>query len=437
MFQDLKDLLETLVPDKDHDQVAANLDIDLITQQVENGVLDVGRLSNWLAKLLKSHCAPMRDESAEAMAEKLEYGANNGNLSTLINGLESLFGFLEAMKLDVANHQIRTFRYILIDETITFQQSHFRKRINDGRLNVTAAKRWYQETYERYLMRDGSRAKCNELRCFEAFLHGLVHLCSSSLKEQQLPVTLHYDQGRMHQLRADVQDTVILQLCITVFNELLSRLRCRNHVPPLAYQTLRGRLLTIADDEMALPGFVPWGEKIEDIAVEITRAAFVAAHYPHPPSIPAEAFDQTRFRLQEIFEDRYNVSEEHLLMQLAKDTLRHADDFQKMSTLAISETQKQYQQSRQARENDLTLPDLENMARMLAHMGVLHWQVWRDLVYLQVEDGSTFAFEENTLEQVSLEDFHGDNRSQEEGTMNDDFSKAKIERQAGHAWDSI
>ena len=436
MFQDLKDLLETLVPDKDHDQVKANLDIDLITQQVENGVLDVARLSKWLARLLKCHCAPMRDESAEAMAEQLEYGANNGNLSTLIDGLESLFSFLEGMKLDVANHQIRTFRYVLIDETITFQQSYFHKRIDNGKLDITAAKAWYRDAHSRYLKWDALSAKGEESRCFEIFMHGLVQLCSSTSRDQPLPVTLSYDQGRMQQLRADVQDTIVLRLCISVFNELLSRLRCQNHIPPLAYLTLQGRLMTIADDEPAQHTFVPWGEKLEEMAVEITRAAFVAAHFPLPPRIPAEAFDRTRCRLQKLIDDCYTLLEEQLLMHLTTETIRHADDFQKMSTLAMSETQKQYQLSRQSRGDNMTLPDLENTARMLAHMGVLHWQVWRDLAYMQVENRSRSASEENAEEQVFPEPFGGNERSPEETVMTDRLSEAQIERQAGHTWDN-
>lgn len=436
MFQDLKDLLETLVPDRDHDQVASNLDIDLITQQVEKGVLDVGKLSRWLAKLLKSHCAPMRDESAEAMAEKLEFGANNGDLSTLINGLESLFGFLEAMKLDVANHQIRTFRYILIEETVTFQQSHFRKRIDDGRLKLAAAKAWYREAWSSYVLRNSIQPKDHDILCFEAFLHGFAELCTSSPMGQQIPITLHYDQGRIQQLRADVQDLVVLRLCVEVFNGLVSDLGFRDHVPPLAYTTLQMRLLTIADDEAAQPGVVPWIEKFAEIATEITRAAFVVSSYPRSPSIPAEAFDHTEARLQVIFENCYAAAEARLLSQLGEETIRHAGIFQKMSTKDISEAQKQYQQNRQAR-GELLLPDPENMARMLAHMGVIHWKVWRDLAYVPDADILRLGTDEIPREKVSLKAFDEDKKSSAENIMNeDDRSKASIENQAGRACDN-
>jgi T-complex protein 11 len=62
MFETPRELLEALVPDWYHPQIVENLDAALLMQQVEKGVLDIVRPSQWIADLLKSHCAPMRDE---------------------------------------------------------------------------------------------------------------------------------------------------------------------------------------------------------------------------------------------------------------------------------------------------------------------------------------------------------------------------------------
>ena len=99
MFDTLRELLENLVPDRDHLQIAENLDTPLLMQQVEKGVLDIVRLSQWIAVLLKSHCAPMRDEWADEMAFKIEKGCANFDMELIVDGLEKLFSFLEAMKL--------------------------------------------------------------------------------------------------------------------------------------------------------------------------------------------------------------------------------------------------------------------------------------------------------------------------------------------------
>lgn len=99
MFEALKELLETLVPDRDHPKIAENLDVPLLMQQVQKGVLDIVRLSQWIADLLKSHCAPMRDEWADEMAAKIKEGFTKSDMDLIVNGLEKLFSFLEAMKL--------------------------------------------------------------------------------------------------------------------------------------------------------------------------------------------------------------------------------------------------------------------------------------------------------------------------------------------------
>lgn len=99
MFEALRELLETLVPDRDHPEIAENLDIPLLVQQVRKGVLDIVRLSQWIADLLKSHCAPMRDEWADTMAATIEEGYRTADMDIIVDGLEKLFSFLEAMKL--------------------------------------------------------------------------------------------------------------------------------------------------------------------------------------------------------------------------------------------------------------------------------------------------------------------------------------------------
>lgn len=99
MLTDLRELLETLVPDKDHISIAENLDVAFLMQQVENGVLDISRFAKWLSALLKGHCAPIRDAWADSMAQQIDEGAQKSDMILLVRGIEKLFSILEAMKL--------------------------------------------------------------------------------------------------------------------------------------------------------------------------------------------------------------------------------------------------------------------------------------------------------------------------------------------------
>jgi T-complex protein 11 len=99
MFETLHGILMTLVPDRDHASVSQNLDISHLMQQVHKGVLDLVSLSKWLADLLKTHCAPMRDQLADEMAAEIGSGSTHADAAKVISGLRKLFKILELMKL--------------------------------------------------------------------------------------------------------------------------------------------------------------------------------------------------------------------------------------------------------------------------------------------------------------------------------------------------
>lgn len=99
LFSTMRDILLTLVPKTDRMDVDAILDPPLLMQQLKHNVLDFKGLSLWLAGVLKAHCAPMRDQWVEQMVAKVAYGVDNGKISALVEGLQMVFGILEAMKL--------------------------------------------------------------------------------------------------------------------------------------------------------------------------------------------------------------------------------------------------------------------------------------------------------------------------------------------------
>jgi hypothetical protein len=99
MFKTLLEVLQTLVPERDHPSVVAHLDVALLMQQVQHGVLDLVSLATWLAKLLKMHCAPMRDQVADEMVTHITEGSASQDMGRVITGLRTLFNVLEMMKL--------------------------------------------------------------------------------------------------------------------------------------------------------------------------------------------------------------------------------------------------------------------------------------------------------------------------------------------------
>lgn len=99
MLETLQDVLGTLVPERDHFCVMENLDVPFLMQQIRKGVLDMVSLAKWLGDLLKTHCAPMRDVFVNRMVTQIEEGCVAQDMYQLAQGLRTMFGVLEAMKL--------------------------------------------------------------------------------------------------------------------------------------------------------------------------------------------------------------------------------------------------------------------------------------------------------------------------------------------------
>lgn len=99
MFQVIKEITKTLVPQLEWAIVDARLDVDLLIQELEQGVCDVNGLIGWLGTLLLGSCSPMRDSFVEEMISTVQEGVNTANARVIVDGLRDLFGILEIMKL--------------------------------------------------------------------------------------------------------------------------------------------------------------------------------------------------------------------------------------------------------------------------------------------------------------------------------------------------
>jgi hypothetical protein len=99
IFQTIQDVLKSLVPDRDHSRVEEHLDVPMLMQEIERGVCDLVRLAEWMACLLKEHCAPMRDEWVDKMVSYTRMGVTQNKSESIVKGLCELLGILESMKL--------------------------------------------------------------------------------------------------------------------------------------------------------------------------------------------------------------------------------------------------------------------------------------------------------------------------------------------------
>ncbi|KAK7752912.1 Protein SOSEKI 1 [Diatrype stigma] len=216
LLKSVKEIIQTLVPSKDRVYLDEGLNVDLIMQQFGRGMADLEKLASWLSGVLKSHCAPMRDEWVDEMYSQLTNGNRDNDMDLLVAGMRNLLSVLEAMKLDVANHQIRCLRPILIEDTVHFEQRFFLKKIRDGKLDPMPAREWYSDMARRY--GDSPSASNQAFGEMGVFIEALSRMVFPSHPDT-FPDTLIFDEERMLKLRSDMLDTINLEICMRLYED--------------------------------------------------------------------------------------------------------------------------------------------------------------------------------------------------------------------------
>ncbi|KAG0380830.1 hypothetical protein BGX24_004374 [Mortierella sp. AD032] len=120
--------------------LSSTLDPDLLLQELDHGVLDVHALFRYLGDSLKGHCAPMRDSLVESMVHTVV------DFDEIVRGIRMCFEILEWMKLDIANHQLRTLRPWLLDNSIDFEQKYFTEHLGRGG-SLQRTTEWFKKSW--------------------------------------------------------------------------------------------------------------------------------------------------------------------------------------------------------------------------------------------------------------------------------------------------
>ncbi|ROT42480.1 SOK1 protein [Sodiomyces alkalinus F11] len=219
LLKTVKDIIQTLVPGRDRVHLNEGLNVELLMQQFNKGTADLEKLAYWLAGVLKSHCAPMRDEWVDRMYQKLSKGNRNNDMGEIVRGLRGLLEVLEAMKLDVANHQIRSLRPILIEDTVLFEQRFFFRQMQEGHFDITPAGLWYRDSGRRY-RGTVSPAAAQSFGEMAIFFEGLARLMRPSVDEKEIPTTFVFDEERLLRLRSNMLDAINLEICMRHYDDL-------------------------------------------------------------------------------------------------------------------------------------------------------------------------------------------------------------------------
>ncbi|QPG74976.1 hypothetical protein FOA43_002315 [Brettanomyces nanus] len=272
MFQALKSILLSLIPSKDKASVEDILDMKLILQQLNSHCFDFTSFADWISSALKHHCAPMRDVWVDNMNAIFQSACENGTDGTpptldvdrLVDGLRMVFSILEAMKLDVANHQIRILRPLLCSTAVSFEKEYFNNALKRGKVNFTLALLWFKK----------NSIVCRSSNVREVLNFASLHLLSCSSMCSEFPNTLAFDHSRLVVLRADIRHLICTKLCTILYKNLVmqyAKSRFRDLCSTAHMFELKKEILNIIVDEN---GNSKWTRNLHNLAVHLTFKLF-------------------------------------------------------------------------------------------------------------------------------------------------------------------
>jgi hypothetical protein len=381
MFETIKEIVINLVPERDQEAVKDRLDVPMLMQEIEKQLCDFVSISQGLASLLKRHCAPMRDNMVDGMVRKMQ----EGDASSIAAGLRDLFGVLEAMKLDVANHQIRHLRGLLIEDTINFESKYHQSRIIRRGIKLGPARAWYLRQPKQDFDDDFPHPLAGE-RELRPFVTGFVRLLLPNSRERE-PEIFALDSRRLRLLRNDLQDVHFLRICSEVFESLVKERSSVSALPPQAFVNLQNDLQDIFR-AWSSPEFAHNTISMNNISLEIARHA---ARCLGQRQLSSDLIEDADSLLEQSRHDPFVIDEhasiieqklvEAILERITNERCLHLSPWDLFNALVPPTTSPNNVTSIAPTHPQLRAL-MNDIIRRITHIAILHWRTWARIVYL-------------------------------------------------------
>lgn len=149
--------MDELVPPQNSrikENIREVLDLELIKQQAEKGVLDFQHYAQYIISIMSKICAPVRDEKIRELSQQ-------GDIIETFKGVMEL---LQLMRLDLANFTITMMRPSIIASSIEYEKAKFAEflKVNSNGLQYT--ERWLLRHFDPEKITGSSGANTNNIR---------------------------------------------------------------------------------------------------------------------------------------------------------------------------------------------------------------------------------------------------------------------------------
>ncbi|XP_070523025.1 T-complex protein 11-like protein 1 isoform X3 [Cardiocondyla obscurior] len=193
LMKEIKESLDELVPPHNSrikENIREVLDLDLIKQQAEKGVLDFHHYAQYIISVMGKICAPVRDEKIRELSQQVD----------VVETFKGVMELLQLMRLDLANFTITMMRPNIIASSIEYEKAKFAEflKINSNGLQHT--EKWLLRHFDPKKVPSSSSAGNN----VRQITHSLLTEAYLDLLEWDFnpdAETLMLDQGRLLELR--------------------------------------------------------------------------------------------------------------------------------------------------------------------------------------------------------------------------------------------
>uniref|UniRef100_H3CCZ2 T-complex 11, testis-specific-like 1 n=1 Tax=Tetraodon nigroviridis TaxID=99883 RepID=H3CCZ2_TETNG len=216
LVAEIKEALLSFLP-VDRSQLGSRieeaLDLPLIQQQAENGVLDIGigQLSQFIIWTMGSLCAPCRDEDINKLKE----------ITDVVALLREIFSVLDLMKMDMANFAVSYIRPHLVQQSVEYERGKFQEFLERHPNALDYTEKWLKDTmtYLREARAEGSSGASVETLShlsLNVHNHAYLRLLLWDHASDPFPETVLMDQVRFQQMQQEIEKLVLISSVLLI-----------------------------------------------------------------------------------------------------------------------------------------------------------------------------------------------------------------------------
>ncbi|KIJ47768.1 hypothetical protein M422DRAFT_248332, partial [Sphaerobolus stellatus SS14] len=218
------------------DHLISHFDISLMEQEIRRGIFEPEGLFRLIGETLQKHCAPMRDNSIEAMVEFARRNTIKEDRKErnrrMLGAARMCFEIIDLMKLDIANHQLQHLRPLLIQSTPECELRAFIEELRRGSKSLDVTREWLKSAEASFPSSSPSSISKTLIQAFTNLVFNppdtnvfgassSSERASESARLPALPETLHLDSSRLQLLITDAADLTTNYMLLLLWRSMI------------------------------------------------------------------------------------------------------------------------------------------------------------------------------------------------------------------------